>query len=228
LGRAAGVGDGVTLPSGDPVVADAWQFSHELLQKSDADDCPSEYPWRSIMRGADPAPGTWSSLGRYAPSPMSVVDQMLAFAEIDASDVVVDLGSGDGRLVIRAAEAYGVRGVGIDQEPALIAASIAASERAGVADRVTFTQADLMTADLSGATVIFLYLQGSFYGALGRRLRSHLRPGVRVVSHNVGFPDWLPTKTAIVAGGTNRAVFLYLWTIEDGSVSLLEPADATG
>jgi SAM-dependent methyltransferase len=133
----------------------------------------------------------------FVPSPQLVVDEMLRLAGVGAGDVVYDLGSGDGRLVIAAAAKFGARGVGIERDPALIARSRASAERAGIGNRVRFVQGDLFTADLAEATVVTLYLSPN----LNLRLRPallKLKPGTRVVSHSSDMGDWRPDrKTAI-------------------------------
>lgn len=153
------------------------------------------------------------SLAPFVPTPQDVVERMLKLAGVGANDVVYDLGSGDGRMVVTAARQFGARGVGIDIDPARIAEGRARAEQAGVADRVQFQQQDLMETDLSPATVVTLYLLSSSNAKLRPRLVSQLKPGARVVSHQFGMGDWPPdrTETFTDANGTSRT--LYLWTI---------------
>lgn len=133
----------------------------------------------------------------YVPSPHYVVDEMLRLANVGPQDLVYDLGSGDGRVVIAAASKFGARGVGIERDPALIAKSRVSAAQAGVAGRVRFVQQDLFTTDLAEATVVTLYLSPN----LNLRLRPallRLRPGTRIVSHSSGLGDWKPdSKTSI-------------------------------
>jgi SAM-dependent methyltransferase len=145
----------------------------------------------------------------FIPTPQPVVDAMLELAEIKADDVVYDLGSGDGRIVITAAKKYGATGVGIEIDPALVLRARKNAEEAGVADRVRFVSEDLFTADLSGATVVMLYLLQSLNERLRPKLVRELKPGARVVSHvfNMG-PEWPPDRTVRV---NNSRIFL--WSI---------------
>lgn len=145
----------------------------------------------------------------YIPTPQPVVDGMLELAEIKADDVVYDLGSGDGRIVITAAKKYGATGVGIEIDPALVLRARKNAEDAGVADRVRFVSEDLFTADLSGATVVTLYLLQSLNERLRPKLVRELKPGARVVSHvfNMG-PEWPPDRTVRV--NSSR---IFLWSI---------------
>ncbi len=134
---------------------------------------------------------------------------MLELAGVGPDDVVYDLGSGDGRIVIRAAQKYGARGVGIELQPGLVQASRQAARQAGVADRVTFVEADLFQADISNATVVTLYLWPSANDRLEGKLRRELRPGTRIVSHAFGIGTWNPAATARAGNGRE----LMLWTV---------------
>jgi tRNA G37 N-methylase Trm5 len=153
------------------------------------------------------------SLAPYVPTPQDVVERMLTLAQVGPKDVVVDLGSGDGRLVVTAAKKFGARGVGIDIDPARIAEGQANATKDGVANLVEFRQQDALEADLSKATVVTLYLLSSSNVKLRPRLLSQLKPGARVVSHQFGMGDWQPDKvdTFTDANGTSRT--LYLWTV---------------
>jgi len=133
--------------------------------------------------------------GPYVPTPDAVVDRMLVLAGVGANDVVYDLGSGDGRLVIEAARRYGARGVGVEREARLVDMARAAAAAAQVADRVSFKQGDLFDADLRGATVVTLYLLPRLLEQLLPKLRAELAPGVRIVSHDYPLVPWLPERT---------------------------------
>ena len=152
-------------------------------------------------------------LAPFVVTPDDVVERMLRLASVGAGDVVYDLGSGDGRIVIAAARLFGARGVGIDIDSTLVDRARANAAAAGVADRVTFRLADAMTADISDATVVTLYLLAASNVKLRPRLEAQLRPGTRIVAHNFGMGDWEPQKvdTFRDQGGTTRT--LYLWTI---------------
>lgn len=139
---------------------------------------------------------------------------MLTLARVRPTDIVYDLGCGDGRIVIAAAQKFGARGVGIDIEPLLIARAEAGARAAGVADRVTFKVQDAMTVDVREATVVTLYLLAASNVKLRPILTSQLRPGARIVSHNYPVGDWEPqaVDTFVDARGATRT--LYLWTID--------------
>ena len=147
----------------------------------------------------------------YIPTPAAVVDAMLEVAAVGGSDVVYDLGSGDGRIVIAAAKKYGARGVGIEIDPALVRRATENAAVAGVSDRVRFVTENLFTSDISEATVVTLYLLQSINERLRPKLVRELKPGTRVVSHvfNMG-PEWPPDKTLTI----ERSRIL-LWTISD-------------
>jgi cyclopropane fatty-acyl-phospholipid synthase-like methyltransferase len=145
----------------------------------------------------------------FVPTPQPVVDAMLELAQVKAADVVYDLGSGDGRIVITAAKKYGARGVGVELDPALVKQAQQNAVAAGVANRVRFLTQDLFTTDLKPATVVTLYLLQSLNERLRPKLVRELRPGARVVSHvfNMG-PEWPATQTATV-----NASRIFLWSI---------------
>lgn len=145
----------------------------------------------------------------YVPTPGAVVDSMLEAAHVTANDVVYDLGSGDGRIVIEAAKKYGARGVGIELDPKLIKQATRNARKAGVADKVRFQQADFFKTDLSEATVVTLYLSGTINQRLESKLMRELGPGARVVSHRFEMPpDWKPDRDLSI-----RGTHVYVWTI---------------
>jgi cyclopropane fatty-acyl-phospholipid synthase-like methyltransferase len=145
----------------------------------------------------------------YVPTPPAVVDAMLELAHVTASDVVYDLGSGDGRIPIAAAQKYGARAVGIDIDPQRIAEANENAKLAGVTDKVTFLNADLFESNFSDATVVTLYLLPSLNEKLMPKLKTELKPGARVVSHAFTMGDqWLPDEKRQVDGRT-----IYLWRI---------------
>jgi ribosomal protein L11 methylase PrmA len=153
----------------------------------------------------------------FVTTPADVVERMLSLAKVGPRDVVYDLGSGDGRIVITAAQKYGARGVGIDIDPARIAEAETNARRAGVANRVTFQLGDALKADVSDATVVTLYMLSVINVSLRPILTRDLRPGARIVSHSFAMGDWEPevVDTFRDASGTSRT--LYLWTA-DGRV----------
>ena len=129
----------------------------------------------------------------YLPSTTVAVDEMLRLADVGPNDLVVDLGSGDGRLVIAAAKDYGARGLGIELDPKLVAESRDNARKEGVEGRVAFQQGDVLTADYRDATVVTLYLLPNLVEKLKPRLLD-LRPGTRLVAHDYGFGDWQPDR----------------------------------
>jgi len=141
---------------------------------------------------------------------LEVVRAMLDAAKVGPGDVVYDLGCGDGRIVITAAQRYGARGVGVDLDPERIRESRENAARAGVSDRVTFIQGDLFAADVKPATVVALYLSPDINLKLRDTLLRDLRPGSRVVSHQFDMGDWVPERSFEVdVGGIARRVFLW-------------------
>jgi SAM-dependent methyltransferase len=145
-------------------------------------------------------------------TPLVVVNEMLRLASVTADDVVFDLGSGDGRIVIAAARDRGARGVGFEIDPALVAQATNHARRLGLADRVSFRQDDLFQADLRGATVVTLYLSPDLNRRLRPKLLSELRPGSRIVSHAFDMGDWVPTRTLQVSSNEGTHT-LYLWVV---------------
>jgi len=140
-------------------------------------------------------------------SPESVVEAMLELAQVRETDVVYDLGSGDGRIVIAAAATGGARGVGIELEADLVEQSRDNAREAGVEDLVRFVQEDFFEADFSEATVVMMYLQPKVNKKLRPILAKQLAPGTRVVSHRYEIRDWTPIERIKVEG---RSIFLYV------------------
>jgi SAM-dependent methyltransferase len=145
-------------------------------------------------------------------TPLVVVNEMLRLAAVTADDVVFDLGSGDGRIVIAAARDRGARGVGFEIDAALVAQATNRARRLGLADRVSFRQDDLFQADLRGATVVTLYLSPDLNRRLRPKLLGELRPGSRIVSHAFDMGDWVPTRTLQVSSNEGTHT-LYLWVV---------------
>ncbi len=144
----------------------------------------------------------------YFPTPPALVDRMLELAEIKESDFLIDLGCGDGRIPIAAAQRYGTRGLGVDIQPQVLADAEANARKAGVADKVAFKQQDLFDTDLDKATVLALYLSLKLNIALRPRILQTMKPGSRVISHNFVMGDWLPDRTEQIEGH-----MLYLWIV---------------
>ena len=144
----------------------------------------------------------------YLPTPHPVVAAMLRLAGVTPADVVYDLGSGDGRIVIAAARDYGARGVGIELDGRMIERARCHASATGTERLVEFRQGDLFRADLRDATVVTLFLFPEMIQRLGPKLRAELRPGSRIVSHRFAFGSWPPDRT-IQADGHE----LFLWIV---------------
>ena len=157
------------------------------------------------------------SLAPFVPTPQDVVNHMLELAEVTENDIVYDLGCGDGRIVITAAQRYGARGVGIDIDPQRIAESNVNAEKAGVQHLVRFIEQDAMEADVSQATVVTLYLLSSSNMKLRPILTSQLRSGARIVSHAFSMGDWETEQVDRFEDERGSMRTLYLWR-HDGTV----------
>lgn len=173
----------------------------------------------------------------YIRTPQLVVDTMLDLAEVGVDDFLIDLGSGDGRIVIAAAKERGARGFGVELNPRLVEASKDAARKAGVGDRAQFFARDLFDTDIREATVLTMYLLPEVNLQLRPRLLAQLRPGTRVVSHDWDMGEWQPDAKAVLEGLTKpvmptKASTVYLWIVPArvaGSWSLqLEGAGAAG
>lgn len=167
-----------------------------------------------IAQGAAPAPVLRAPDVPYEPSAPHIVKAMLDLARVGASDVVFDLGCGDGRVVITAVKERGARGVCVDIDPQRIAEARENARQAGVADRIEFRNQDLFETDISSATAVMLFLWPEINLKLRPKLRRDLKPGTRVVSHFHNMGDWKPEQALrlSVAGRSDRNV--YLWTIQ--------------
>jgi SAM-dependent methyltransferase len=144
----------------------------------------------------------------YLPTPQPVVAVMLRIAGVSPADVVYDLGSGDGRIVIAAARDHGARAIGIDLDARMIDRARCNAREAGMERLVEFRQEDLFRADLREATVVTLFLFPEMNRRLGPKLISELRPGTRIVSHRFGLGDWPPERTVEIGGHE-----ILLWTV---------------
>ena len=154
----------------------------------------------------------------YVPTPQVVVDRMLELAQIKPGDTVIDLGSGDGRIMITAAQKYGARGFGVELNPRLVESSNEAAKTAGVADRVKFLQQDLFKTDFREADVLTLYLLPDVNMALRPKILADLKPGTRVVSHDYGMGLWRPEVEEVIPApdktvGARKESTVYLWIV---------------
>ncbi|MEO8202637.1 MAG: methyltransferase domain-containing protein [Betaproteobacteria bacterium] len=156
--------------------------------------------------------------GPYVPSPQSVVADMLKVAGIGPADFVIDLGSGDGRIVLTAAKVYGASGFGVEIQDDLVKLSNEAARAEGLADRVKFVKQDLFKTDISQATVLTMYLLPNTVNMLSEKLQNELRPGTRILSHDYGLSGWIPETTQQfdledkikISGVTTTIIFLYV------------------
>lgn len=149
----------------------------------------------------------------YVSTSQRVVNQMLEAANVTSNDVVIDLGSGDGRIPIAAAQRHGARGIGVEIDPKLIAKARENAETAGVSDLVEFRQGDLFKANLSEATVVALYLWPEINVKLRPKLLRALDPGDRIVSHDFRMGDWEPDRVIDLGPGKIGQETVYLWTV---------------
>jgi cyclopropane fatty-acyl-phospholipid synthase-like methyltransferase len=139
------------------------------------------------------------SVAPAVPTPTSIVDEIMVLANVGRDDYVIDLGSGDGRIVIAAVARYHARGgFGVDIDTQMVTLSNYNAVKAGVEDRVKFYERDLFETDVSEATVVTVYLLPSIMGKVEKKLRAELKPGTRVVVHDFPFPDWQPEKAIMV------------------------------
>ena len=156
--------------------------------------------------------------GPYVPSPQSVVSDMLRYADVAASDFLIDLGSGDGRIVLTAAKVFGARGFGVEIKEDLVKRANEAAQKEGLADRVKFMKADLFKTDISQATVITMYLLPDTVNMLKEKFIGELRPGTRIVSHDYPLTGWIPEKyvqmdledKVQISGVTTTLIYLYI------------------
>lgn len=156
--------------------------------------------------------------GPYVPSPQSVVSSMLKLADVGPQDFVIDLGSGDGRIVRTAALVFGARGLGVEIKDELVRQANADAAREGIADRVKFVNADLFKTDISQATVLTMYLLPDTVNMLKEKLLAELKPGTRVLSHDYPLAGWIPEKyvqmdledKVKISGVTTTLIYLYV------------------
>ena len=166
-------------------------------------------------RAADKAP---VDAGPYVPSPSSVVSDMLTLAAVGPTDFVIDLGSGDGRIVLTAAKVFGARGFGVDINEKLVKEANESARLQGVADRAHFTIQDLFKTDISKATVVTMYLLPNTVNMLKDKLLNELRPGTRILSHDYPLSGWLPEQyrqfdledKVMISGVSTTLIYMYV------------------
>ncbi|MGH8676706.1 MAG: SAM-dependent methyltransferase [Burkholderiales bacterium] len=156
--------------------------------------------------------------GPYVPSPQSVVTDMLKLAAVNETDFVIDLGSGDGRIVLTAAKVFGARGFGVEIQDKLVKLSNEAAQKEGIADRVKFITQDLFKTDISQATVLTMYLLPNTVNMLKDKFLAELKPGTRILSHDYPLSGWIPEKyvqmdledKVAISGVTTTLIYLYI------------------
>ncbi|HTN27481.1 MAG TPA: methyltransferase domain-containing protein [Burkholderiales bacterium] len=156
--------------------------------------------------------------GPYVPSPQSVVTDMLKLANVSEKDFVIDLGSGDGRIVLTAAKVFGARGFGVEIQEKLVKLANEAAQKEGIADRVKFINQDLFKTDISQATVLTMYLLPNTVNMLSDKLLTELRPGTRIISHDYPLAGWIPEQyvsmdledKVAISGVTTTLIYLYV------------------
>ena len=184
----------------------------------------------AFAQATDKAP---VNAGPYVPSPTSVVADMLALAEVGPQDFVIDLGSGDGRIVLTAAKVFGARGFGVDINEKLVKEANESAKIQGIADRASFTIQDLFKTDIRKATVLTMYLLPNTVNMLKDKLLTELNPGTRILSHDYPLAGWIPEKyvqmdledKVIISGVTTTLIYLYVVPAKaDGTWSARLPA----
>jgi SAM-dependent methyltransferase len=176
-------------------------------------------PGATLLTGASGpafrAPMSPQSLAPFVPTPDDVVDRMLTLAKVTRDDIVYDLGCGDGRIPIAAARKYGAKGVGLDIDPSLVELAKSNAKAAGVDALVDFRVQNVLTADLSKATVVTLYLLSSSNERLRPLLLRQLKPGARIVSHAFSMGrEWPADSIDQFVSARGDEITLYLWTIK--------------
>lgn len=172
----------------------------------------------AVLAADKPAAEPPINAGPYVPSPQSVVADMLKLADIGPNDFVIDLGSGDGRIVLTAAKVFGASGFGVEIKDELVQLSNEAARKEGVADRVKFIKADLFKTDISRATVLTMYLLPNTVNMLKDKLLNELKPGTKVLSHDYPVTGWIPEKyvqwdledKVKISGVTTTLIYLYM------------------
>lgn len=163
---------------------------------------------------AQPSEDEGKKIVPYVPTPQEIVERMLELAQVKKGDVVYDLGSGDGRIVVTAAKKYGVKAVGFEIDPERIKESHENIKKAGVGHLVEIRQQDIRTVDLSPATVLTLYLLPEVNLMIRPNIWKQMKPGSRVVSHDFDMGDWPPVKIENVKDASGWDHTLYLWRVE--------------
>lgn len=175
-----------------------------------------------VLMCAGQAIGDYPEEIPFVPTPLEVIDKMLELAEVKKGDVLYDLGSGDGRIVIRAAQKYGIRAIGIEMDGLLLEKARKDAKAAGVSHLAQFRSEDALKADISAATVVTLYMLPWFNAKMKPNFKKMLKPGARIVAHDFGIDGWEPDQTVklpgyeLKPGGYKHQHIIYLWKIDKG------------
>ena len=185
------------------------------------------------VQAKDKAPAPVDA-GPYVPSPSSVVADMLTLAEVGPKDFVIDLGSGDGRIVLTAAKVFGARGFGVDINEKLVKEANDSARQQGIADRASFTIQDLFKTDIRKATVLTMYLLPNTVNMLKDKLLAELSPGTRILSHDYPLSGWVPEQyrqfdlddKVAITGVTTTLIYMYVVPARaEGNWNLRLPAN---
>ena len=190
-------------------------------------------PALALFATLAPAQGENVTTPPFVTTPAEVVDRMLALAGTSPSDYVVDLGSGDGRIVIAAAKKFGARGLGLELDPKLVAQSRDNATAAGVADRAEFQVENVLNADFSRATVVTVYLLPWLMAQLSPMFLDGLKPGSRIVTHAFVFPSWKPDRTekvrlAVPHASQGDESTIFLWVVPANARGLWQAGSPQG
>lgn len=169
---------------------------------------------KALAQGAKRANDEGKKIVPYVPTPQRVVDRMLELAQVKKGDVVYDLGSGDGRIVVTAAKKYGIHAIGFEIDPERIKESRENIRKAGVGHLVEIRQQDIRTVDLSRASVLTIYLLPQVNLMIRPNIWKQMKPGSRVVSHDFDMGDWKPLKVEHLKDSSRWEHTLYLWRVE--------------
>jgi SAM-dependent methyltransferase len=198
---------------GSSVIIQVPAGSGPMVTTSIMPELPAGHFAPAPLLGGSPARSLPEQLAPFDPTPQEVVDRMLALAAVRSDDVIYDLGSGDGRMLLAAAKKYGIKGVGFEVDPGLVKLAREKIKDENLEQLVDIRQQDFMTADLSPASVVMLYLSQDGNAALKPHLQRQLRPGARIVSYTFDMGDWPPKIVESYRDAAGNAHILYFWEI---------------
>lgn len=168
--------------------------------------------WVSFEAKSQEDSASFADLVPFVTTPWEVVDAILELGKVTKDDVIIDLGSGDGRIPIRAAEKFGSKGIGVEIDAELVSLAISNAEKAGVSKMVEFYQGDLFAMDFSEATVLTLYLFPDINLKLRPRILQ-MKSGTRIISHRFDMGDWKPDATQVITLPDGKEHVIYLWIV---------------